>query len=121
MKNTPYAETDALKSLAALAQAQRLRAFRALVGAGPDGLTAGALAETLEISPSALSFHLKELAHAQLVSSEPQGRFLVYRANFGQMDALLAYLTEHCCQGAACEISPARKTGKKKTVCASAC
>lgn len=121
MKTTPYAETDALKSLAALAQAQRLRAFRALVGAGPEGLTAGALAEALAISPSALSFHLKELAHAQLVSSEPQGRFLVYRANFGQMDALLTYLTEHCCQGAACEISPARKTGKKKTVCASAC
>ena len=118
MNNTPYAETDALKSLAALAQAQRLRAFRALVGAGPDGLTAGALAEALAISPSALSFHLKELAHAQLVSSEPQGRFLVYRANFGQMDGLMAYLTEHCCQGAACEVSPKRR---KKAVCADAC
>jgi len=108
-------ESDAVRSLAALAQAQRLRAFRALVGAGPDGLTAGVLAQTLGMSPSALSFHLKELAHAQLVSSEPQGRYLIYRANFGQMDALLAYLTEHCCQGAACEV-PAKR--KKKTVCA---
>jgi DNA-binding transcriptional ArsR family regulator len=115
MKIATFEETDAIKSLAALAQAQRLRAFRALVGAGPEGLTAGALADALAISPSALSFHLKELAHAQLVSSEPHGRYLIYRANFGQMDALLAYLTEHCCQGAACEVAPKRK---KKAVCA---
>lgn len=115
MKIATFEETDAIKSLAALAQAQRLRAFRALVGAGPEGLTAGALADALAISPSALSFHLKELAHAQLVSSEPQGRYLIYRANFGQMDALLAYLTEHCCQGAACEVAPKRK---KKAICA---
>jgi DNA-binding transcriptional ArsR family regulator len=115
MKNIAMQESDAIKSLAALAQAQRLRAFRALVGAGPEGQTPGALAATLGVSPSALSFHLKELANAGLVSSEPNGRYLVYRANFGQMDALLSYLTEHCCQGAACEVSPKRK---KKTVCA---
>lgn len=104
----------AVQSLAALAQAQRLRAFRALVVAGPDGLTPGAMAEQLEISPSALSFHLKELAHAGLVDSEPQGRYLIYRANFTQMTALLAYLAEHCCQGEACEVKP---RAKKKTVC----
>ena len=115
MKHTPYAETDALKSLAALAQAQRLRAFRALVMAGPEGQTPGALAQTLGMSPSALSFHLKELAHAQLVSSEAQGRFLVYRANFAQMDGLLAYLTEHCCQGGACEVAP---KGRRPAACA---
>ena len=115
MKKTKYGETEALSSLAALAQAQRLRAFRALVVAGPEGLTPGVLAEQLEISPSALSFHLKELVHAGLASSEPDGRRLVYRANFTQMDALLAYLTEHCCQGGVCEAVPAR--GRKAACC----
>ena len=115
MKKTKYSETEALSSLAALAQAQRLRAFRALVVVGPEGLTPGVLAEQLEISPSALSFHLKELVHAGLASSEPDGRRLVYRANFTQMDALLAYLTEHCCQGGVCEAVPAR--GRKAVCC----
>lgn len=115
MRHQNLSEPDAVKSLAALAQGQRLRAFRALVVAGPDGLTAGALAEALDISPSALSFHLKELAHASLVSSEAQGRYQVYRANFAQMENLLGYLTEHCCQGAACGVSP---KGRKKNVCA---
>ena len=95
-------EGSAVKALAALAQAQRLRAFRALVVAGPEGLTPGAMAEHLGIAPSALSFHLKELAHAGLVTAEPRGRNLIYRASFDQMNALLAYLTEHCCQGEAC-------------------
>jgi DNA-binding transcriptional ArsR family regulator len=107
MKKTKTTESEALRSLAALAQAQRLRAFRALVVAGPAGLTPGLLAVQLDISPSALSFHLKELVHAGLASSEPDGRHLVYRANFRQMDALLAYLTQHCCQGASCEVAPA--------------
>lgn len=106
MKTKNIHETDALKSLAALAQAQRLRAFRALVVAGPDGLTPGAMAGQLGIAPSALSFHLKELAHAGLVNSEPQGRHLIYRASFSQMNALLGYLTEHCCQGGDCEVRP---------------
>jgi ArsR family transcriptional regulator, arsenate/arsenite/antimonite-responsive transcriptional repressor len=96
-------EVAAVKALAALAQAQRLRAFRALVAAGPQGLTPGTMAEQLGIAPSALSFHLKELTHAGLASSEPRGRNLIYRASFDQMNFLLAYLTEHCCQGAACE------------------
>ncbi len=116
MKTRKTTEQDALRSLAALAQAQRLRAFRALVVAGPAGLTPGLLAVQLEISPSALSFHLKELVHAGLAQSEPDGRHLVYRANFKQMDALLGYLTEHCCQGAACEVGA---PSSKKTVCAS--
>lgn len=107
MKKTKTTESEALRSLAALAQAQRLRAFRALVVAGPAGLTPGLLAVQLDISPSALSFHLKELVQAGLASSEPDGRHLVYRANFAQMDALLAYLTLHCCQGASCEVTPA--------------
>lgn len=95
-------ETSAVRALAALAQAQRLRAFRALVVAGPDGLTPGIMAEQLGVAPSALSFHLKELAHSGLVSSEARGRNLIYRTNIDQMNALLAYLTEHCCEGQAC-------------------
>jgi ArsR family transcriptional regulator, arsenate/arsenite/antimonite-responsive transcriptional repressor len=95
-------ESQAVKSLAALAQAQRLRAFRALVVAGVDGLTPGVMAEQLDIAASALSFHLKELVHSGLASSEPRGRNLIYRANFEHMSALLAYLTEHCCQGQNC-------------------
>lgn len=104
MKTIPLDETAAVRALAALAQAQRLRAFRALVVAGADGLTPGAMAEQLGVAPSALSFHLKELAHAGMVASEPRGRNLVYRAQFDQMNSLLAYLTEHCCQGVACEV-----------------
>jgi len=74
-----------------------------------EPLTPGLLAVQLDISPSALSFHLKELVHAGLAASEPDGRHLVYRANFAQMDALLAYLTRHCCQGASCEVTPASR------------
>ena len=105
METITTTEAGAVKALAALAQAQRLRAFRALVVAGPDGLTPGAIAAQLEIAPSALSFHLKELANAGLAASEPRGRNLIYRANFGQMNALLTYLTEHCCQGEACAVT----------------
>lgn len=100
-------EGEAVKALAALAQAQRLRAFRALVVAGPQGLTPGVMAEGLGIGASALSFHLKELSHAGLVTSEPRGRHLIYRASFGQMNALLGYLTQHCCEGQACEVTDA--------------
>ena len=105
METTVLDETSAVKALAALAQAQRLRTFRALVVAGPAGLTPGAIAEQLEVAPSALSFHLKELEHSGLVSSEPRGRNLIYRANFEQMTALLGYLTEHCCQGESCGVN----------------
>ena len=96
-------ETAALKALAALAQTQRLRAFRALVVAGPGGLTPGAMAEQLAVAPSALSFHLKELSYSGLVTSEARGRNLIYRANFPQMNGVLRYLTEHCCGGQPCE------------------
>ncbi len=105
METKTFDEIAAVRALAALAQAQRLRTFRALVVAGPDGLTPGAIAELLDVAPSALSFHLKELAHSGLVSSEPRGRNLIYRANFEQMTALLGYLTEHCCQGESCGVN----------------
>jgi DNA-binding transcriptional ArsR family regulator len=101
-------ETDVVQSLAALAQALRLRIFRALVVAGDEGLTPGVMADQLAILPNTLSFHLKELTHSGLVSQERQGRHLVYRASFVQVNALLSYLTENCCEGAAC-LSPAAK------------
>lgn len=97
-------EDQAVPALAALAHPQRLRAFRALVVAGPEGLVPSILAERLEVARSALSFHLKELAHAGLVTVEQQGRNLIYRADFVRMNSLLGYLTEHCCQGGICEI-----------------
>lgn len=104
MKTPDATETQALAALTALAHAQRLRVFKALVVAGPEGLTPGTLAQQLESSPSALSFHLKELAHSGLVNSQQRGRNLIYRASFAQMNGLLAYLTAHCCQGESCNL-----------------
>ncbi|MEX8194930.1 ArsR/SmtB family transcription factor [Comamonas guangdongensis] len=101
-------ETQVIRALGALAQEARLRAFRALVVAGPEGLTPTALAEQLGIAANTLSFHLKELTNAELISQERQGRNLVYRASFDAMNDLLGYLTENCCQGAPC--SPAEAT-----------
>ena len=98
-------ETQAVSALGALAHAQRLRVFRSLVVAGPEGLTPSVLADQLDVARNALSFHLKELAHAGLVTIEQQGRNLIYRADFSQMNELLDYLTEHCCQGSTCEVS----------------
>ncbi|PZP91375.1 MAG: transcriptional regulator [Variovorax paradoxus] len=95
-------EPDAVKCLAALAHALRLRIHRALVVAGPEGLTPGALSEQLEVAGNTLSFHLKELTHAGLVTQERQGRNLIYRAAFATVNELLGYLTENCCEGAAC-------------------
>jgi len=98
-------QDEVVRSLAALAQPMRLRAFRALVVAGPQGLTPTALCEMLAVAPNTLSFHLKELLHAQLVSQQRDGRFLIYRAAFDRMNGLLGYLTAHCCQGAGCAVS----------------
>ena len=95
-------EADVVRSLAALAQEVRLRVFRALVVAGNEGLTPGTLAEQLEVASNTLSFHLKELANAGLISQERQGRHLIYRASFKTMNELLIYLTDNCCQGTAC-------------------
>ncbi len=95
-------ENDVVRALAALAHPVRLQVFRALVVTGPSGLTPGAMQEGLAVPPATLSFHLKELAHAGLVTQERDGRYLIYRAAFEQMNALIGYLTRNCCQGAAC-------------------
>ena len=100
--DVPMDEQSAVKALAALAQAMRLRIFRALVGAGPAGLTPGVLAATLGVSAPTLSFHLKELMHAGLVSQQRDGRHLIYRPALAHMEALLGYLAAHCCSGAPC-------------------
>ncbi|MDD3352610.1 helix-turn-helix transcriptional regulator [Zoogloea sp.] len=82
-----------------LASGWRLEAFRLLVKRGPQGMVAGDIASALDISPSSLSFHLKALSHAGLVSVEQEGRFQRYRANIPLMLELIAYLTEECCNG----------------------
>lgn len=93
---------DVVRGLAALAHEGRLQIFRALVVAGPLGLTPGVMAEGSGMPPATLSFHLKELMNAGLVTQERQGRNLIYRTAFERMNALLDYLTENCCQGAVC-------------------
>lgn len=95
-------EAAVVKALAALAQDTRLRVFRLLVVAGPEGLTPGQMSEELDTAPTALSFHLKELSHAGLVAAERDGRHLIYRASIPLMNNLLGFLTAHCCQGQAC-------------------
>jgi len=90
---------QAVSALAALAQDTRLSVFRLLVEAGPEGVPAGRIGEELNVAPATLSFHLKELAHAGLVSSRQDGRFVYYAADFEHMAALMAFLTQNCCQG----------------------
>lgn len=97
-----------VKALAALAQPIRLQLFRALVVAGEQGMTPGTMAQGMGISPSSLSFHLKELTHAGLVTHERSSRNLVYRAAYEQMNALLGYLTQNCCQGVECGVESAQ-------------
>ena len=99
-------ETNVIRALGALGQPLRLRVFRALVVAGQDGLTPGTMSGALGIPAATLSFHLKELVNAALVTQERASRHLIYRAAYGRMNALLGYLTENCCQGAEC-IDPA--------------
>ncbi len=89
--------STAVRALAALAQETRLSVFRLLVEQGPSGLAAGEIAARLGIAPATLSFHLKELSHAALVSTCQDGRYVFYAADFSTMNGLLAFLTENCC------------------------
>jgi len=99
-------EDQVIQALAALAHPVRLKVFRALVVSGPGGLTPGVMQEGLAIPATTLSFHLKELATAGLVTTERASRNLLYRAAYDRMNGLLAYLTDNCCQGAACAVEP---------------
>lgn len=104
-------ESDVIMGLAALAHAVRLQVFRALVVAGPAGLTPGVMQEGLGIAAATLSFHLKELLRSGLVSVERESRFLIYRAEIARINQMVGYLTENCCAGMACVPQPAPACG----------
>ncbi len=93
---------QAIEALAALAQETRLKVFRLLVKAGPEGMAAGRIGEALDLPPATLSFHLAQLAHAGLARGRQEGRFVIYSADFQNMDRLVGYLTENCCGGRSC-------------------
>jgi DNA-binding transcriptional ArsR family regulator len=105
-----------IRALGALAQEHRLAAFRLLVEAGPQGLSAGAIAQGVGAPPSSMSFHLAQLANAGLVTHRRASRSIIYAADFAAMNGLVAYLTDNCCGGAdclapaACEPAPAKET-----------
>ena len=96
-------EKAAVRALGALAQDVRLRIYRAVVGVGPAGMTPGAIASELAVPPSTVSFHVKELLHAGLLTQERDGRHLIYRPSIDTMNELLAYLSAHCCQTVTCD------------------
>lgn len=95
--------SSAVVRLAALAHGSRLDLFRRLVQIGPQGLSAGELAQALRLPAPTLSFHLKALSHAGLVKARQDGRFIYYSADYAAMNALLGYLTDNCCAGAGCD------------------
>ena len=101
--------TQAVDALAALAQQTRLSVYRLLVEAGPEGLSAGRIGEELDLPPATLSFHLAHLARTGLVRSRQDGRFVIYSADFQNMNQLVGYLTENCCGGRSCAPSTTRK------------
>lgn len=98
----PLRSADVIAALSALAQEHRLAAFRLLVEAGPDGLSAGDLADRLGIPRSSLSFHLNQMMQAGLIVQRRESRSLIYSADFVTMAALVGFLTENCCRGSGC-------------------
>ena len=96
---------NAITALAALAQESRLAVFRLLVQAGPDGLAAGKISDETRIPPSSLSFHLKELTYADMVTPRQEGRSVIYTANFATAGRLVSFLSENCCGGQTCDFS----------------
>jgi ArsR family transcriptional regulator len=106
-------KSNAVAALAALAQDNRLDVYRLLVRAGPDGMPAGEIATALRLAPNTLTFHFDRLRMAGLVTVRREGRSMIYAAHFETMNALLGYLTENCCQGAAEKCAPARFKSSK--------
>ena len=111
---------QAVTALTALAHEYRLGVYRMLVEAGPEGLNAGSIAARLKMAPSSLSFHLRHLNHAGLISQARSSRQLIYAADFAVMNDLVAYLTENCCAGSAatcdasCAPAPVEKRSRRK-------
>lgn len=99
----PMQTTQTVKMLSALAQESRLSIFRLLVQQGPEGLPVGVIGEHLGIPSATLSFHLKELLHAGLVTSRQSGRFIYYAPVIEAMNDLVGFLTENCCGGQSCK------------------
>lgn len=102
---------QAITVLSALAQGSRLAVYRLLVEHAPDGLAASAIAENLGLANATLSFHLKELVHAGLITSRQEGRFIYYSAALTAMDDLISYLTENCCCATGKTCAPAKAKG----------
>src|SRR3982751_174191 len=107
-------KTSILAALAGLSQESRLDIFRLLVQEGPDGVAAGTIAERLGLANATLSFHLKELSHANLVARRQSGRFIYYAANFRTMNEVVTYLTDNCCRNQACDIACLPKPQRKR-------
>jgi DNA-binding transcriptional ArsR family regulator len=105
----------AVRALSALAHESRLQVHRLLVQAGDDGLSAGAIAEQLNIPASSLSFHLTHMQTAEMVLQRRDGRSLIYSVNFECMDALMAYLQENCCKGVPPRPSSGSQPVKRRT------
>ena len=105
--------TQVIEALSALAQGTRLQVYRLLVEAGPEGLSAGRIGEQLDLAPATLSFHLAHLARAGLAQSRQDGRFVIYSADFENMNALVGYLSENCCGGASCAPAKASVKGRR--------
>jgi ArsR family transcriptional regulator len=108
-------QAAAVDALAALAQGTRLGIHRLLVEAGPEGMSAGRIGEEMQLPPATLSFHLAHLVRAGLARSRQDGRFVIYSAEFENMNALVGYLTENCCGGRACAptVNLIAKKGKR--------
>lgn len=98
---------EAVRALSALAQDTRLAAFRLLVEAGPQGLAAGAIAARLGLPGATASFHLAQLGHSGLICSRTEGRFVIYSTDFEKIQTLIGFLTDNCCEGGACAVTPA--------------
>jgi ArsR family transcriptional regulator len=107
---------EAIEALSALAQQSRLAIYRLLVERGPEGLPAGAIGEKLDLPPATLSFHLAHLARAGLARPRQEGRFVIYSADFANMNALVGYLTDNCCGGRSCAPVKARANRERSKV-----
>lgn len=103
---------DAIKILSALAQESRLAIFRLLIEQGPEGVPVGVIGERLGLPSATLSFHLKELLHAGLVTSTQSGRFIYYAPVIDAVDGLVGYLTENCCAASGGSCAPATKAAR---------
>jgi ArsR family transcriptional regulator len=108
-----YEKQNAVAILTALAQDNRLDVFRLLVEAGPEGMPAGHIANSLKLQPNALTFHLDRLREANLVTVRRDGRSMIYAARYDEMNALMSYLTDNCCQGRPGDCAPGTARGQK--------